>query len=218
MQTYTGKEAPYFGHTRRDITPALPERCGRVLEIGCGAGATLAWLRQRPGTLHTTGVEIFPEAAARAAQQLDEVHCLDFERDSAPAHWQAFDTILCLDVLEHMVDPWQVLDRIVHQHLRPGGHLIVTLPNVRHHTVALPLLLRGRWEYQQAGIMDRTHLRFFSHDSAIALLQHPALHAPVCRALGFEHSALKRWLNRLTLRCFEELVTPQYLLSACKKT
>ena len=218
MQTYQGKDVPYFNHTRFDILPALPTACGRVLEIGCGAGATLAWLRKRPGTTHTTGVEIFPDAAQRAVEHLDEVHCLDFERQSAPDHWVPFDTILCLDVLEHMVDPWCVLNRLVTYHLRPGGILIVTLPNVRHHTVVLPLLLRGRWEYQEAGIMDRTHLRFFSRASALALMRHPALNAPHCSPIGFEKNTLKRVLNRLTLRCFEEWITPQYLLSARKKT
>lgn len=218
MQSYQGKDAPYFSHTRFDILPALPTECGRVLEIGCGAGATLAWLRKRPGTTHTTGVEIFPEAAQRAVEYLDEVHCLDFERQVAPAHWDPFDTILCLDVLEHMVDPWRVLHRLATDHLRPGGTLIVTLPNVRHHTVVLPLLLRGRWEYQEAGIMDRTHLRFFSRASALALMRHPALNAPYCSPIGFEKNTLKRVLNRLTLRYFEELITSQYLLSARKRT
>ena len=66
--------------------------------------------------------------------------------------------------------------------------------------------------------MDRTHLRFFSRASALALMRHPSLNAPHCSPIGFEKNTLKRVLNRLTLRCFEEWITPQYLLSARKKT
>ncbi|MES2422856.1 MAG: class I SAM-dependent methyltransferase [Pseudomonadota bacterium] len=216
MQTYNDKDTLYFGHVRREVAPALPQRCGRVLELGCGAGATLGWLRQRPGTTHTTGIEIFPDAAQRAREMADEVHCLDFERQALPAPDATFDTILCLDVLEHMVDPWRVVHRLVTQHLAPGGTLVVTVPNIRHHTVVLPLLLRGRWQYEEAGILDRTHLRFFSQHSAIALLAHPKLTAASCTPLSFAENRLKRIINRATFRWFEGLVTPQYLLSARK--
>lgn len=216
MQTYTDKDTHYFGHVRREVEPALPTQCGRVLELGCGAGATLGWLRQRPGTTHTTGIEIFADAAARAAQQADVVHCLDFERNTLPGPHTAFDTILCLDVLEHMVDPWQVVHRLVTQHLAPGGTLVVTVPNIQHHTVVLPLLLKGRWQYEEAGILDRTHLRFFSRHSAVSLLAHAELSPATCTPLSFAENRLKRVINQATGRLFEGLITPQYLLSARK--
>lgn len=216
MLTYTDKDTHYFGHVRREVEPVLPARCGRVLELGCGAGATLGWLRQRTGTTHTTGVEIFADAAARAALQADVVHCLDFERSALPGDSTRFDTILCLDVLEHMVDPWQIVHRLVTQHLVPGGTLVVTVPNIQHHTVVLPLLLKGRWQYEEAGILDRTHLRFFSRHSALALLAHPNLSAANCIPLSFAENRLKRVINLATGRLFEGLITPQYLLSARK--
>lgn len=216
MQTYTDKDTLYFGHVRRDIAPALPVRCGRVLELGCGAGATLGWLRERADTTLTIGVEIVADAASRAAQQADVVHCLDFERTPLPGPHTVFDTVLCLDVLEHMVDPWQVVHRLVTQHLAPGGTLVVTVPNIRHHTVVLPLLLKGRWQYEAAGILDRTHLRFFSRDSAVALLAHDDLSPAHCTPLSFADNPLKRAINRATGRLLEGLITPQYLLSARK--
>ncbi len=216
MLTYTDKDAHYFGHVRREVEPALPAQCGRVLELGCGAGATLGWLRQRAGTSQTTGVEIFADAAARAAQQADVVHCLDFEKHPLPYERAEFDTILCLDVLEHMVDPWAVVHRLVTQHLAPGGTLVVTVPNIQHHTVVLPLLLKGRWEYEEAGILDRTHLRFFSRHSAVALVTHSELTAATCTPLSFAQNRLKRAINCATGRLFEGLITPQYLLSARK--
>ncbi len=207
----------YYRHARREITPLLPPQCGRILEIGCGTGATLRWLKQRPGTLNTTGVEIFEGAAAEATAGVDVVHRLDFERDPWPGTTDTFDTILCLDVLEHLIDPWSILDRLVTQFLTPGGTIIITVPNVRHHSVVLPLAVRGRWHYQVAGILDRTHLRFFTRQSAVELMRHPLLINPSCHALSFDQNILKRWINHITLKTFEEWMTPQYMLSATRK-
>lgn len=207
----------YYCHERREIAGVLPSQCGRVLEIGCGNGATLRWLKQRPGTLHTTGVEISEQAAAEAKGHVDVLHCLDFERAPWPARSDTFDTILCLDVLEHLINPWSVLDRLVTNFLAPGGTIIVTVPNVQHHSVVVPLLLNGVWRYRDAGILDRTHLRFFTRQSALELMRHPFLTEPECHALSFEQNSLKRWINRSTLKIFEGLITPQYMLSANRK-
>lgn len=216
MQSYSDKSGDYFAHARKEIQPLLPQHCGCVLEVGCGSGATLGWLRQEHHAVRTVGIEIAEAAAEKARSIADEVHCLDFERHALPGGTQQFDLILCLDVLEHMVDPWAVLDRLATQHLVKGGTLIVSLPNVRHYSVVLPLLFAGRWNYEDAGLLDRTHLRFFTKASSQALLTHPQLGPVTCMATGFEGWSLKRVLNALTLGVFQELVTYQYFLSACK--
>ena len=216
MQSYSDKSGDYFAHARKEIQSLLPQNCSRVLEVGCGSGATLGWLRQEYHTGRTVGIEIAEAAAEKARSFADEVHCLDFERHDLPGGAQKFDLILCLDVLEHMVDPWAVVDRLAKQYLEVGGTLLVSLPNVRHYSVVLPLLFGGRWDYQDAGLLDRTHLRFFTKASAKALLTHPQLGPVTCMATGFKGWSLKRVLNALTLGVFQELVTYQYFLSACK--
>jgi 2-polyprenyl-3-methyl-5-hydroxy-6-metoxy-1,4-benzoquinol methylase len=187
-----------------------------VLEIGCGSGATLGWLRQEHHAVRTVGVEIAEAAAEEARSVADDVFCLDFERHDLPGGTEKFDLVLCLDVLEHMVDPWAVVDRLAKQYLETGGTLIISLPNVRHYSVVLPLLFGGRWDYEDAGLLDRTHLRFFTKTSAKALLSHPQFGPVMCTATGFEGWSTKRVLNALTLGFFRELVTYQYFLSACK--
>jgi SAM-dependent methyltransferase len=216
MQTYSDKSGDYFAHARKEIQPLLPPNCGRVLEIGCGSGATLGWLRQDHHAVRTVGVEIAEVAASKARSFANDVFCLDFEQHDLPGDAQKFDLILCLDVLEHMVDPWAVVDRLATSYLEAGGTLIVSLPNVRHYSVVLPLLLGGRWEYEDAGLLDRTHLRFFTKDSAKALLSHPLFGPVSCTATGFEGWSVKRVLNAVTLGVFQELVTYQYFLSTCK--
>lgn len=216
MQSYSDKAGDYFAHARKEISHLLPKNCGRVLEIGCGSGATLGWLRQNHHAVRTVGVEIAEAAANKARSFADGVYCLDFEQHDLPGGVQKFDLVLCLDVLEHMVNPWTVVDRLATRYLETGGTLIVSLPNVRHYSVVLPLLFGGRWNYEDAGLLDRTHLRFFTKASAKALLSHPQFGPVTCTATGFDGWTAKRVLNMLTLGLFQELVTYQYFLSVSK--
>jgi len=216
VQDYSDKDERYFSGARREIEPLLPARAERVLELGCGTGATLAWLKSSGRARHATGVEIFAPAAERAREVADVAYCLDVERDPMPAGVGRVDLILCLDVLEHLVDPWAVVDRLVRQHLEVGGTLVVSLPNLRHHSVLSPLLLHGRWDYQDDGPMDRTHLRFFTRRTAVQLLTHPLLDAPRCLPTGFAPGTWKRRVDRLTLGLFTEFLAFHYLLSAVK--
>lgn len=216
MQSYSDKSGDYFAHARKEIEPLLPKKCGRVLEIGCGSGATLGWLRQNHQAVRTVGIEIAETAAVQARVFADEVHCLDFERHDLPGDEQTFDLVLCLDVLEHMVNPWAVVDRLATRYLATGGTLIVSLPNVRHYSVVLPLLLGGRWNYEDAGLLDRTHLRFFTKATAKALLSHSQFGPVSCTATGFDGWSAKRVMNTMTLGIFQELVTYQYFLATRK--
>ena len=216
MLDYGTKEAGYFSAARREIAPLLPERASRVLELGCGAGATLAWLRATGRAEHAVGVELFASAAQQARQFADEIYCLDFERDPLPQGLGQFDLILCLDVLEHLIDPWAAVDRLVREQLVGGGTLIVSVPNIRHYSVLLPLLFHGRWQYEERGLLDRTHLRFFTYGSAMQLLNHPQLGVARCMRTGFEPGSWKAAVNRMTFGMFREFLAYHYLLSAVK--
>jgi 2-polyprenyl-3-methyl-5-hydroxy-6-metoxy-1,4-benzoquinol methylase len=217
MQSYVDKSESYFSHARKEIEPLLPQHCGRVLEIGCGSGATLNWLRQGGRASHTVGIEISLAAAEIAQKQVDEVHCLDFEKADLPSSIGRFDVILCLDVLEHLFDPWKTLNRLVTHHLAESGTLVVSLPNVQHYSVVLPLLFRGRWEYENAGLLDRTHVRFFTRATALHLLADPMLLPPQTLALNFGWRSRKGIFNKLTFGLFQDLLIYQYYFAAQKK-
>ncbi len=218
MQSYVDKSETYFSHARQEIEPLLPQQCGRTLEIGCGSGATLNWLRQIKRASYTVGIEISPLAAETARKLVDEVHSIDFEQVDLPASPEKFDVILCLDVLEHLLDPWKTVDRLVSDYLAEGGTLIVSLPNVQHYSVVLPLLFRGRWQYQEAGLLDRTHLRFFTRGTAHGLLAHPQLSRPRPLMPGFGWRSKKGVFDKLTLGVFRGLLVYQHYLAASKKT
>jgi SAM-dependent methyltransferase len=175
---YADKDPAYFRHRRTEIAPLLPagpgQPLGRVLELGCGSGATMAWLRTTYGVTHATGIELVPASAAAARATFDDVIAGSVEDPAILQDMPEFDLILALDVLEHLADPAATVGRM-RRLLRAGGACIVSLPNVGHYTVALPLLATGRWRYADEGILDATHLRFFDAPGARALLEDAGL-------------------------------------------
>jgi 2-polyprenyl-3-methyl-5-hydroxy-6-metoxy-1,4-benzoquinol methylase len=212
---YEEKQPWYFNFERRDVAPLLPAHAGRVLEVGCGAGATLRWLRASGQAGHTTGIELAADAAAVARTRVDELLEGPLAQHLPALPKAGYDLVLCLDVLEHLVDPWEAV-RGLRTLLRPGGTLIVSLPNVRNHRVVLPLLLGGRWQYRDAGIMDRTHLRFFSRQSARELLAQAGLHITGEASTGHRRGDRDFWKDRLTLGLLSPLFVVQHLLRATR--
>jgi SAM-dependent methyltransferase len=143
-----------------------------VLDVGCGLGLNGAAARRRGA--HVTGIDRAPQAAAAA--RLDEVLEVDVESDASCERAlgaKRFDLILFGDVLEHTREPARVLGRLL-RHLDDEGRVIVSLPNVAAWTVRLALL-RGRFDYEASGILDRTHLRFFTRQTAVRLVEDAGL-------------------------------------------
>ena len=167
VNMYAEKDDAYFGVPRKEIGRLLPDRTDRVLEIGCGSGETMKWLRGQRPIQYAVGIEIMPEVAERAESVFDVVMCGNIETMELPA--TSVDLIIALDVLEHLVDPWLVIRRL-HTILNPGGAIVASIPNASHFSVAVPLAPRGRWNYTRDGLLDRTHLRFFTRQTAIDLL------------------------------------------------
>lgn len=158
----TSSEEDYYAFSRPDVQRLVNTDSKRILDVGCGAGMLGGSLKQERG-VEVWGVEYVPEVAKVAAGRLDRVISGGIEDALAQLPDGYFDTIICADVLEHLVDPWQVLNDLKAK-LAPGGELVASIPNIRHWSV-VSRLLEGRWEYADAGILDRTHLRFFTwHD------------------------------------------------------
>jgi 2-polyprenyl-3-methyl-5-hydroxy-6-metoxy-1,4-benzoquinol methylase len=161
------KPEGYYGSVRQDLVDALPRPLGRVLDVGCGAGATGPSLRAA-GAEHLTGIEIVPGAAELARQHYDVVIAAPVEQGLDQVEG-GFDTVLCMDVLEHLVDPGAVLRRL-HGLARPAGRLEVSVPNARHYSVALNVFVRGTFAYARSGIFDSTHLRWFTRRDITELI------------------------------------------------
>jgi 2-polyprenyl-3-methyl-5-hydroxy-6-metoxy-1,4-benzoquinol methylase len=211
LNNHLGHSA-YSTSTRIDIFPLFDQKYNRVLDVGCSTGNTGAWLKQVGLCDWITGVEPFKVTAAVARGKLDHVieqpieSALDFLQN------ESFDCILCLDVLEHLVDPWQVVEDLAKK-LRKGGVLITSIPNIRHVEILFNLVVKGRFQYQSSGILDHTHLRFFTHHSAAELVQTSSLKREVVRGLLVSKSRL---LNQISLGLFQHALYAQYLMRSRK--
>jgi methionine biosynthesis protein MetW len=149
-------------HAARLLPPA-----GRVLDIGCASGGLLALLRTRAG--HLAGLELSASAANAAGQIADHVVQGALEDPGLPFEPASFDLVVLADVLEHLPDPAAGLQRAI-GFCRPGGAVLVSVPNVAHWQARLQLL-RGRWPQDDSGTFDASHLRWFTRDSLGALLR-----------------------------------------------
>jgi 2-polyprenyl-3-methyl-5-hydroxy-6-metoxy-1,4-benzoquinol methylase len=149
----------YFDQGRDDIVARLRRPLGRVLDVGCGTGAVGRGLRAA-GAESLTGIELVPEVGARARDVYDAVLIGPVE-DRLDDLDGPFDTILCLDVLEHLSDPGAVLRRL-RELAAPGGRLQVSVPNARHVSLLRDLVFKGTFGYTDWGHRDRTHLRWFT--------------------------------------------------------
>jgi O-antigen biosynthesis protein len=158
----------YYDQPRPEIAAHVPASARLIVDVGCAAGALGQALKaSRPG-IEVRGIEPVREAAERARRVLDDVYVGGAEAPY-PSHWPAPDCVIFADVLEHLVDPWQTL-RQFRAVMAKGGVLVASIPNVANGTV-LRGLLRHRWDYAGAGILDWTHLRFFTRETALELIE-----------------------------------------------
>ena len=210
----TPDNAGYHSHVRADVIPYIPRSEGLLLDVGGGTGETALRAREL-GLAARVGVV----DRVKPAQSVDFAYCGDLDDptvfDKLEGDVGKFATILCLDVLEHLVDPWSVVRRL-HAMLSPGGVIVASIPNVRHHSVVLPLLLRSSWELKEAGVLDRTHLRFFTRRSACELMTSSGLSLDLVAPLmdGGKATKLLGWNPLSGIRDFAVM---QYLVRVTQR-
>jgi SAM-dependent methyltransferase len=207
---YSDKPDGYFAGARKRFIDDLPANpAARLLEIGCGNGDTAAYARKTGKCGWCAGVEVNSEPAAEAARQMDMVLAGDIEQLELPFPLSHFDVLIMSEVLEHLRDPWQVL-RKIRPYLASGAVVLAGSPNVAHRSV-LTMLLRGGWDYALVGIMDKTHLRWFTPDSYRRLFEDCGYQVEFSGpALPLRAKA--RWFDRLTFGRLRHLLHTQLYL------
>lgn len=169
-------EDGYFEFDRPELRRLVPAGAFRILDVGCGSGAVGAALKAERAC-DVVGIEGFPEAAVRAASRLDRSLCLDLDALGAlPQDLGRFDAMIFGDVLEHLRDPARLL-RALLPSLHPDGVLVCSVPNVKHWSVVAPLLVQDAFTYTDAGLLDRTHVHFFTLNELGAMLDAAGMEA-----------------------------------------
>lgn len=169
--------ASYYQNVNPDLLDRVPLDAHHILEVGCGNGNfARAVLARQPHAAYV-GVELFAQAAQQAQEVLTRVVVGDVEQAATLAaldrvcvsQGQGFDALVLGDVLEHLRNPWQVLAQL-RERMVPGGTVVACVPNVAHWSL-LRQQLHGRWDYVEQGLLDRTHLRFFTLETLLELFQ-----------------------------------------------
>jgi len=168
VSDYQSKDFVYFQQERQEMLRYIPQQAHAILDVGCGGGSFGQLLKaKRP--VEVWGVELNEHAASVAAQKLDHIACGAFTNNlSLPKG--GFDCIIFNDVLEHLVDPFAAL-LYSKELLRTGGVVVASIPNVRYFDNMWNLVVHQDWQYTEQGILDRTHLRFFTRRSILATFE-----------------------------------------------
>lgn len=205
----------YHALVRHEVLKLVPAGQHNVLDVGGGIGASAAYLKSSGKAIRATvvdlvGTECLPEIDHAFGGDLEDPALLEqVGHDCGP-----FDVILCLDVLEHLTDPWAVIDRLSAM-LVPGGCIVASIPNVRNYRLLGPLLFQGKFDLVERGILDKTHLRWFVADTAKGLMSRGDLQ--VVAFESFFEGPKKTLFDKLTFGLFHDFLTIQFYIRSVKK-
>lgn len=160
---YDNKPSNYYSSIRFDMLKFLPNNAKTILEVGCGNGA-FAQEIMNSREAEIWGIEMMEEPANEAKQKMHKVFIGECEKfiDDLPDNY--FDVIYFNDVLEHIFDPGDVLKKIK-QKLKSNGVVISSIPNARFYRTLKMYVFEKDWKYEDSGIMDFTHIKFYTKKS-----------------------------------------------------
>ena len=210
---YADKPDLYFASLRPEMVQYVPSESKDVLEVGCGGGGFGAEVK-KARRARITGIEPFANAADAAATRLDEVLQTSAEEGLYRLLGRTFDCIVFNDVLEHLVDPESALIAAAAL-LRPQGTLVASIPNMRYLPVLRGLVLRGEWRYTNEGVLDRTHLRFFTQKSIAEMFTVCGYNLDLLEGINPRPTSWKfRALNMLASNAFDDTRYLQFAVVA----
>jgi protein-L-isoaspartate O-methyltransferase len=161
-----------YTNIRGDVAQLVPVAAKRILDVGCSNGALGGLLRSLVPQRVITGIEIDQDFARSAEKVLDHVIQASIEENGVKERLAAhapFDCIICADVLEHLREPWTQLATLASL-LDKNGTMVISFPNIRHHSALASIFIRGHFPRRPRGLFDATHLRWFTFSDGINLL------------------------------------------------
>jgi len=204
------KTEGYFSQSRPEMLPFVPHQAARILDVGCGEGWFGSQIKQRQNA-EVWGIELEPQAGKAAGKKLDKVLIGDLMQIINELPEAYFDCIALNDILEHLVDPFYVL-QVLRTKLSANGILVCSLPNVRFLGVLKDLLLKKQWRYTEGYVLDKTHLRFFTQKSILEIMDNLGYEVLSLQGINGIKSFKFTLLNLLT---FGFLSDARYLQFAC---
>ena len=211
---YKNKPSGYYDNFRDEMLVYLPKEAKKILEVGCGNGC-FAEVIKKQNNAEVWGIELMEEEAEKAKLVLDKAFAGPCENfiDDLPEDY--FDAIYFNDVLEHLVDPYTVLKKL-RSKLSKNGVVISSIPNVRYHNTFMRVLIKKDWKYEDYGVMDFTHLRFFTEKSINRMYKEAGYTVKVTEGIN-KSKSLKPYLYNIPVLFTQlDIRYPQFATVASK--
>jgi len=217
---YKVKGKKYFGQARFDLIGLIPvNRKNKILEIGAGSCETLVEIKKMGLAEEVTGIELVSLPGSQQGNPgIDRLITGDIEKIDAELPENYFDVIICGDVLEHLVNPWNTMKKIC-KYLKEDGIIITSVPNIREYHILYRIFFLADFRYSDSGILDRTHLRFFCKKNILSLHTssgfRPVSVNPVFRLDKAQRK--NRIIDKITFGIFRDFLTAQYIVVSKKE-
>ncbi|WP_294733578.1 class I SAM-dependent methyltransferase [uncultured Flavobacterium sp.] len=217
---YSDKKSSYYANVRHDLISLIDkkEQGLKILEIGAAYGETLFFLKEQGIAAEVVGVELYQDVENKDNYKpLDRFIFANIEESDFSEYDNYFDIILLPDVLEHLVEPRKVLSK-VKKYLNNDGEVLVSMPNIRHYSAINKILFKGDFRYEESGIFDYTHARFYCRKNIKELLENSGFTVNYCESSvkNYKGKSGIKIMNQLTLGIFEEFFSVQYFFRVKK--
>ncbi len=211
---YNEKAPDYFSNIRKDLINLIDANAKdlKILEVGAAYGETLYYLKQNGIASEAVGVDIFEDTKNKQNYKpLDRFIFGDIEKIELPEYNQYFDLILLPDVLEHLFEPKSVLETLK-KYLKEDGKIIVSMPNIRYYSALYKIVFKGDFKYEESGIFDYTHVRFYCRKNIQELLETTGytILKQESSIKNYQGKSLSKLINLITFGIFEEFFSTQY--------
>jgi len=204
----------YYSQSRQDIAVLVPKNIRTILDIGCGQGGFLKLIKEQTGA-ETWGIEVVIEIAEIAKHHIDKTLIGKVEDSLYSIPDAYFDCITFNDILEHLLEPTEVL-KSIRSKLSEDGIIIASIPNVRFFHNLYELLIKKDWKYKDSGILDSTHIRFFTQKSMKRMFENTG-YMLIKQEGNNKINTWEFWLfNFLTLGIFNDARYMQFICIAKK--
>ena len=217
---YENKGANYYSNVRLDLIGLINENKKglKILEIGAAYGETLFYLKQQGFASEVIGIDLFEDKKnSQNYKTLDRFIFGNIEELDLPEFENYFDLILLPDVLEHLIEPKRTLLK-VHNYLKENGEIIVSMPNIRHYSAIIKIFFKGDFRYEESGIFDYTHRRFYCRKNIKELLEDANFKTIKQQSSiqNYKGKSIAKIINMLTFKLFEEFFSYQYFFKSKK--
>ncbi len=156
------KDDVYYSNARPEIVSRISNNPNMVLDVGCGNGMLGLSIKAKYPSCKVVGIEYADSAVKLASEKLDDVWKINLNELSSEDIIGEFDLIICADVIEHLLDPESCLQTL-RSKMTTNGSIIISIPNIGHWSVLLPLLVDDRFTYTDQGLLDKTHVHLFTY-------------------------------------------------------